>query len=449
MTEETNSQPAPEPETVLSRDIAVRFCTVRFTVGWLPASIGLTDAAKLALTSGRNIEKRVIRGSYAILGASRDPLIKEGLMLKRLLTTIRDMYTVPEFTMRASAPSDKPKMPVTEKVHGSYIIEGSRVEEFLNRFEEARQAYLRWGQRLAQQENYDRIRSADEQALGDDWEIVASKYPSAASMADAISCEVPRVDVFDSSFALADIAPNLVLKLQTQARERLEASVDGAVSELVYDLRTMVETVARNCGTRIRVRPEREGEYGKYIDAEVVTIRRNHDDPDIPEGQVLLELQPVTAGSEGGFKNSGSVEKLMMAEQAYIDFMRPLETSEQKVLTESAFANVIDLTSRIQKVRTILAGDPETAASLDSLVDKVTGSLTKLGGSAGAITGELRKSQVLRGSVRETFATYAQDLLQTQIQLKERIQGRRLVSMPKPEAPKETTPNESPDNSAT
>jgi hypothetical protein len=73
-------------EETKDEGIAVQYCTVRFMAGWLPGSIGFTEAAKSVLAQQRGLDKKIVRGSYAILGASRDPLIKEGAALKRLLT---------------------------------------------------------------------------------------------------------------------------------------------------------------------------------------------------------------------------------------------------------------------------------------------------------------------------------------------------------------------------
>ena len=89
---------SPEGKSLVNNK-TVTYCTVKFTVGWLPGSIGFTEQAKAVLASGLGTDSKVIRGSYAILGASRDSLIQEGAALRRLLTLIRDSYTIPEYTL--------------------------------------------------------------------------------------------------------------------------------------------------------------------------------------------------------------------------------------------------------------------------------------------------------------------------------------------------------------
>ena len=77
----------------------VQYSTISYTVGWLPSSIGFTEQAKTVMAQELNIAKRIIRGSYAVMGASKEPLIKEGAALKKMLSIIRDEFTIPEYTI--------------------------------------------------------------------------------------------------------------------------------------------------------------------------------------------------------------------------------------------------------------------------------------------------------------------------------------------------------------
>ena len=58
-------------------DKSVTYCSVKFTIGWLPGCLGFTEQAKAALAATMGVDKRIIRGNYSILGSSRDPLIQE------------------------------------------------------------------------------------------------------------------------------------------------------------------------------------------------------------------------------------------------------------------------------------------------------------------------------------------------------------------------------------
>jgi hypothetical protein len=403
----------------------VTYCTVKFMVGWLPGSVGFTDAAKAALATARGTDRKAIRGSYAILGAARDPLIKEGATLKRLLSAVRDEYTIPEYTLRASAnsPEEKP-----EKVKGSYLIEAVRIEEFLTRFNEIRQQYLTWGKRVAEPHNYSRMRAADEDALGKDWEIVEKRYPSAAQMADSVSCDQPRIEPFDASFTLADVAPATSKMLRHRAEARLAASVEGATAELVLEFKDMVEAVARNCGKRIRLLPPL-GPKQDLRHAEVMQILRTKDTEEVPEGSLLITVQRATPkdGDSARFINIGKKEDILLTEQEYKD-MRPYETEEYRQLAQSSFDNLLWLSKKIATVKSMLGNDCGVD-DLTSLAQEVESTLGDLGGSAEVITKELKGSSYARSVAKKTFNGFFNRLQEQELELKKHSRTRRKIKV--------------------
>lgn len=393
--EDTETPIASTPSTVT-------YCTVKFQIGWLPGALGFTEQAKAALAADLGIAKNVIRGSYAILGASRDPLIQEGAALKRLLTTIRNTYTIPEYTLVSSAAhQDKLK---TEKVAGSYLIEAVRIDEFLQRFNEVREQYLAWGKRVADPENYERLRAADQVALGKDWEIVEHRYPSATQMADSITCDIPRIEPFDATFTLADVAPETSRMLREQAEARLNASVEGATAELVSEFKTMVEAVARNCGKRVRLLPPESHERADLRQAEVQQILRHADAPeDIPADKLLVTVQRC-ADRGGKLVQHGRSEEILMTEQEYRDLL-PFETDEYRILAQSSFDNLMWLANKISSIKAMLGGSEE-AQDLTELAADVTNALRDLGGNAADITRQLKQSPYLRSTARGMFGSF-------------------------------------------
>lgn len=401
----------------------VQYCTVKFTVGWLPGAVGFTEAAKSALADARGTDKKAIRGSYAILGASRDPLIKEGTALKRLLSTIRDEYTIPEYTLRVSAKTagegeaDDQARP--EKVAGSYLIESCKIEEFLQRFDDARKQYLAWGKRVADPENYERIRNADMIALDKDWEVIEKKYPSPQQMADSVSCDMPKIEPFDASFTLADVAPETSKMLREQAEARLNASIEGATSELILEFKGMVEAVAKNCGKRIRLLPPM-GPRQDLRHAEVVQILRHEDDPDIPEDKLLVTVQRARPKSEDSdkFINVGKPEELIISKAEYAE-LRPFETEEYKQLTQSGFENLMWLAKKISTVKSMLNGE-EDADSITNLAREVESALTDMGGSAADITKQLKNSTYARAAAKQTFTDFFDRLKDQEMEVRQR-----------------------------
>lgn len=400
----------------------VQYCTVKFTVGWLPGAVGFTEAAKSALADARGTDKKAIRGSYAILGASRDPLIREGTALKRLLTTIRDEYTIPEYTLRVSAKTveeNAENQARPEKVAGSYLIESCKIEEFLQRFDDARKQYLAWGKRVAEPENYERIRNADMIALDKDWEVIEKKYPSAQAMADSVSCDMPKIEPFDASFTLADVAPETSKMLREQAEARLNASIEGATAELVLEFKQMVEAVAKNCGKRIRLLPPM-GPRQSLRHAEVVQILRHEDDPDIPEDKLLLTVQHAKPKSDDSdkFINVGKPEEIMVTKAEYAE-LRPFETEEYKQLTTSGFENLMWLAKKISTVKSMLNGE-EDADSITNLAREVESALSDMGNSAAEITKQLKNSTYARNAAKQTFTDFFDRLKDQEMEIRQR-----------------------------
>jgi len=414
------NEPTPEPQS------NVTYCTVKFTAGWLPGSVAFTEQAKTALSAAVGLDRQVIRGSYAILGAGRDPLIKEGAAIKRMLSAVRDEFTIPEYTLRATAANSDQGQERPEKVKGSYLIESIKIEEFLKRFNEVRQQYLAWGQRVASPENYNRIREADKASLGSDWEVVEKRYPSANSIADSISCDIPKIEPFDASFTLADVAPETAAQLQRQAEARLEASIEGATSELILDFKDMVEAVARNCGKRIRLLPSKEGQYAHLHQAEVTQILKPEHDENIPQGKLLITVQPVKISQEK-LVNNGKPQDLLLASEEYKEELRPFETDENRQLAKSSFDNLLWMAKKISTVKSMLTDDP-SSQGLSELADEVERTLRDLGNTPGRITKELRDSAYARKAAKAAFQGILGRLKTEEMEIKQRKRTRRKIT---------------------
>jgi hypothetical protein len=407
----------------------VKFCTVKFSTGWLPGAVGFTDAAKSALAATLGIDKKVVRGSYAILGASKDPLIKEGSALRRVLAAIRDEYTIPEYALTTSAAA-KDNKPEAEKVRGSYIIEAVKIEEFLSRFKAAKEAYLNWGKRVSAPEAYQRIREADKTALGDDWAVIAGKYPTAEAMAAAVTCDVPRIEPFDAAFTLADVAPAMANQLREQAQARLEASIEGATAELIFEFKEMVEAAAKNCGKRIRLLPPAGHKLDRMRNAEVQLIVRHSDDEAVPVGSLLVTVQPA-AEKPGKDKNTlvnvGKAEDILVTETEYKE-LRPFETDEYRTLKTTSFENLRWMAERIQSVKTLLGSTAEVT-DLTNLATEVSNTLHRLGGSAEEVTRELRNSKVVRVEAKAAFNGFLEKLTTQGMEIRKKSKVARKVQV--------------------
>jgi hypothetical protein len=389
----------------------ITYCTVKYTIGWLPSSVGFTEQTKNILAQTQDLDSKVIRGSYAILGASSEPLIQEGTQLKRMLSTIRDEFTIPEYTLVGTAADAENLKP--EKVPGSYLIEAARVDEFLTRFNAVRDQYLAWGARVAEDSNYEKIKESDRIKLGKDWAIVEKKYPSAKELADSISCDVPRIEPYDATFTLANVAPATAEKLAKQAEQRLTASVDGAVGELVYALKEMVYTVAKNCGKRIRLLPNSDNPHYNLRNAEVREIKRHKDDENVPAGYVQITLQECVP-VKNGFKQVGKERMLVLTEAEYME-LKPYETDEYKSLTQSGFSNLLWLAQKITAVQNMLG---ENGKPIVDLAEEVQKTLTDIGNSPEGITKNIRDSNYARSTAQKTFGELLTKITAQELELR-------------------------------
>jgi hypothetical protein len=405
----------------------VTYCSVKFTVGWLPGCLGFTEQAKSALAATMGVDKRIIRGNYSILGSSRDPLIQEGAALKRLLITIRDTYTIPEYTLLSSAANTEELR--SAKVAGSYLIEAVKVEEFLTRFNEVREQYLAWGKRVADPVNYNRIKDADKTALGSDWDVIEAKYPTSFYLADSVTCDIPRIEPFNASFTLSDVAPATAKRLAEQAEARLMASVEGATAELVFEFKQMIEGVTRSCGRRVRLLPPLGHVRQDLRYAEVQQILRHIDEENVPEGSLLVTVQPCRPkdSDSDSYIRVGKEEDILVTEAEYKN-MSPFETDENKVLTQSSFDNLLALASKISSVKSMLGGGSESK-DLTSLAEEVSAKLGSMGGSAAEITKQLRNSSYARQQAKATFNDFLTKITSQEIEVKSRVKARRKIKV--------------------
>lgn len=415
-------------------DNKVNLLSVSFTIGWLPGAICLTEAAKDALAAARGIDKKVIRGNYAILGASKDSLIKQGASLKRLLVQVRDEFTIPEYTIKQTAAGlSGSKSFKPEKVGGSYLIEQSNVGKFFERFEDVRKQYLEWGARVSEPHNYERIKNADMLALSQDWHIIASKYPTAEQMADAINCDSPRFEPFNSKIHLEHLAPETANRLRVQAENRLSASIEGATTALISDFREVIEAVTKSCGHRTRLLPI-DPKWAHLRNAEVVSLVSHEENEDVPEGSLMLTLQQVnskqSAKGDEKFVAAGKPITMVLTSADYAN-LKPYSTSEYKHLTQASFDSLMWTAKKIVNVQETLASaklfdDGDTVINMAKDVENL---LASMGDSSSDITKQLKNSSYARKAASETFSGLLTQIRATEIKVKETNKKRRKIRM--------------------
>lgn len=416
-----------ENETTL--DATVHLCSVTISVGSPPCQIGFTSQAKKLLANTLHINQKSIRGSYAILGAGLHPLMKQGAVLRRNLTAIRDKWTIPEYGMKATS-ADMSSLQMC-RVHNSYLIENQKVEQFLAEYLIAQQQYLQWGETVTSPENYQEIRNLDAASLGDDWSIVEHRYPSRDALAAAISCDLPKIQPYQANFTLEDIAPESLKQLREQALQRFQASVCGATEELLVGFQEMVENVARTCGTRVRLNPPATHPLrDRLFQAEIVdTMSReavNEIGITLQSNQTAYKVQPVVRREKGtGWKNHGEPVIYTWTLAEYGELL-PYETDEYRSLHTTSFQHVLDMATKIQTVSNILASE-EAGSSLLELTEQIKTQLLSLGSTPNQISTEMRKSTFARRTLKNAFQQFSSSLQMQTAEYRKHNTGRRIT----------------------
>jgi hypothetical protein len=419
-----------ENESNSPLDSDVHLCSVSISVGSPPSQIGFTSQAKKLLSNTLNIDTRTIRGSYAILGAGLHPLMKQGAVLRRNLSAIRDKWTIPEYGMKATS-ADMTSLQMC-RVHNSYLIENSKVELFLEEYQIAKQQYLQWGATVTTPDNYAEIRALDAASLGKDWQIVEGKYPSREALAAAISCELPKIQPYQANFTLEDIAPEALKQLREQAMQRFQASVAGATEELLVGFQEMVENVARTCGTRVRLNPPATHPLrDRLFQAEVMGHLTMEESQELGltlrSNETAYKIQPVVAREKGsGWKNHGEPVVYTWTLAEYGELL-PYETDEYRSLHTTSFQHVLDMATKIQTVANILKTE-EAGDGLLQLAEQIKAQLLALGSNPNQISSEMRKSSFARKSLKNSFQQFASSLrMQTAEYRQQQATSRRIT----------------------
>lgn len=390
----------------------VNMSVVSMTIGSPPGQVGFTKTAKQVLHNTLGVNLKSIRGSYAILGASLHPLMKQGAALRRNLTAIRDRWTIPEYGIKnTSANIGSTQM---YRIAGSYLIENANIENFLTEYQIAAEQYLLWGAKVTEEDNYNQIRETDKQSLGADWSVVELRYPSREALAAYISCEMPKITPYAANYDLADVAPKTMAILRKQMLERLEATVSGATAELLVEFQIMVDAVARTCGTRSRLNPPKSHPlHDQLFHAEVIrkltSFEASEAGVDAGLGRDAYEIQPVARSEKGdGWRKQGEAQIYVFTPAEYAALL-PYETDEYRSLQTSSFENVLQMADKIQTVASMLSTDVNSVPLLE-IVAKAKEQLLQMGSTPAQIAAQTKKSSFARNALRKSMQDLASSL---------------------------------------
>lgn len=396
----------------------MKFYSITLSVGWLPGSVNLPEAAKAAIVTARGSSEKSIRGSYSILGSLNNPLIKEGLALRRRIHLLLEQFTLPEYCVLAASNSENPE---AAKIRGARLIAESKLEEFLSLFNAARTDYLLWGERITQEDNYEMLRELDQSALGQDWETVSQRYPTREDLRESISCDTPQLKEVCVDFSTSNLPKYIQDQLREMATNQIETTIENATLELVSNFRTMVSQISRNCGPRQRVQevPGRPD----LRQAEILESTTNEVDEEVPEGHVMVRLQP-SKEKDGKLVQNGKPEVVLMT-KAEFSVCQPYNTTEKRVLTRAGIENLMLLIDKIKNVKDILR--EENSTSIDSVLSEVIQHVSMLGRDSETVSNTLASSTAMRQHTGEVFSQLTKTLQETETCLKQNIRVKKRV----------------------
>ena len=387
---------------------------VEMELGSLPTSFSIPREVKKRWAETTDTKERRVRGSLAILSPDAHPYLKEGNALKRQITAILDQYTLPKQQVAVSSQGiteDGAKL-VSKKESGKRIILKSLVDEFTQKITPAVDAYIAWGAGL--DERLYAFRAADEEALGEAWDLMESKYPK--SLSKYVTVVEPTFSAIDVSVDFEKVAPRSAEQLRKTNAAWLDATVGAACDEIVTTLVDNVRDVVRQLGTRIRLLPSVTSEYGHLREAEVKKIVKHDESPEkVPADSYLLVVKP----------KSGAEKEVIIPVSDYKTQLNPYETDEHCKLYESGVSKLMTLAEKIGNIQSMLG---ENGPKISTFATTLQDTLVSFGSTPAAITKEMKSGAYVRNTARVQLAGIA-DALEDQLvkrEKKQKVHRRRI-----------------------
>lgn len=388
---------------------------VEMELGSLPTSFSIPREVKEQWAKTTDTETRRVRGSLAILSPDAHPYLKEGNALKRQITAILDQYTLPKQQVAVSSQgiTDDGAKLVSKKESGKRIILKALVDEFTQKITPAIDAYIAWGAGL--DERLEAFRSADQEALGEAWDLMESKYPK--SLSRYVTVVEPTFSAIDVTVDFEKVAPRSAEQLRKTNAAWLDATVGAACDEIVTTLVDNVRDVVRQLGTRIRLNPDVTGKYGHLRDAEVKKIVKHEESPEkVPADSYLLVLKPKAGGAE---------KEVIIPVADYKSQLHPFETDEHCKLYESGVSKLMTLAEKIGNIQSMLG---ENGPKISTVATTLQDTLVSFGSTPAAITKEMKSGSFVRNTARtqlEGIANALEDQL-VKREKKQKVHRRRI-----------------------
>lgn len=399
-------------------DLATKCQEVSYRVSWLPTSRKASDATKNRMVEtvggtkdGFSISKRLF--------ASKHPLVAELNTARRRIDEWRDSFTIVKSAEVHDETRGNDRRPTIEA--GVRLIRDADIEEFDRGFRvrveqllaaaDKAQQYMKRGYATEAKE-YPSIMDMDRERLGRDFN--EADYPE--NLTDCIKVTLPSYHEYKVSIRL----PKEVYERETaRLRETLSRDLEAAVAYACEMFQDSFLTLAQQLVNRTRINPAAKGPFGKYVGAEVVSLKSNKQDKTIPEGFVVPEIRYKEPDPERGEGKTKSVIVTLeqMTNSRYHEVLKPVTTEERKKITSSVIEHIQSQMADFVRLKDMMG---DYGSNMDTMLDQVRELLATAGGKGTSeeIAAEIKNSNSFRTNLAATLEAVVSDLENTSVEIK-------------------------------
>jgi hypothetical protein len=382
-----------------------------YAAGDPPKSRTIPKSEMHEIAAYRNADPNALDMSLKIFDPKEFPSIKEGATIKKDWDLLVSKFAFSKHSIverlikkNGHTPEEGETEEANELDKGRYGIRNEDIEEFMELFNEIKNEYMAWGQRLL--ERYDVIRERDKARLSGYWSLIRHKYPTRDYVESRIRVRVPAFTSANITLNVAEHLPTAMKQaMERQAKAECASNVAALTAKTEDTLLAGLELGIKQLGKRTRVYPNiTDSEYNHLREGEVALFEEHEDDKEnIPEGFVRVKIQLVQTDENGKRTNKRDqggnpvTETLMISGEEFDDRLKPRESTDEYCrLFDSMVQDIFDQDDHADKYEEMLSIGK---SPIRGLMRRAKDILGEHGESASSITKRLKESDHRRNNV--------------------------------------------------
>ena len=388
-----------------------------YAAGDPPKSRTIPKSEMHEIAAYRNADPNALDMSLKIFDPKEFPSIKEGALIKKKWDLLVSKYafskqSIVEKLMKKNGhtPEEGETEESNELDKGRYGIRNEDIEEFMELFNEIKDEYMAWGQRLL--ERYDTIRARDQDRLSGYWSLIRHKYPSRDYVESRIRVRVPSFTSANITLNVSEhLPPAMKQAMERQAKAECTANVAALSAKAEDTLLAGLELGIKQLGKRTRVYPSvTDSEYRHLREGEVQLYEEHEDDKEnIPEGFIRVKIQLIQTDEHGKRTNkrdqrgNPATETLMISGEEFDNRLKPRESTDEYCrLFDSMIQDLFDQDDHADKYDEMLSIGKSPVRDFTRRAREILGAH---GESASSITKRLKESASRRDTVNGALST--------------------------------------------